>query len=375
MEKLINLKNKFLDLIYKYRFLIAILLIIIGVLLKLHGSSIGLWNTVFNTGIEDTSILFGKGRSIRSDEWAVTTPLIFSQSFNHFKYFSNILRGGTDTDAFSLYGLPAINILEIFRPFHLGYIILGIERGLSFFWCARFIALFIVTFEFGMILFNKNKRVSVIGAFMVSFSAIVQWWFATNGTVEIFIYGELALILLYKYMNTENFKTRLLCLFFTIICAGGYILVLYPAFQIPMFLIFFMLAIYIIATNYKNIKISRKDIISIIITILIFISLMTYFFVMSKDTIITTLSTVYPGSRTETGGGAFRKYISYIDNIFLPYKEEGIETHTAKEAVMFGLFPIGIMYSIILMIKKRKLDLFAILLFIPYVIVRNILPF
>lgn len=376
MEKLINFKNKILEFIYKYRFLIAILLIIIGVLFKLHGSSIGLWSTVFNTGVEDKSLLLGKARSIRSDEWAVTTPLIFSQSFNHFKYFSDILRGGTSTDAFSLYGLPVLNILEIFRPFHLGYIILGIERGLSFFWVARFIALFLVTFEFGMIIFNKNKRLSVIGAFLVSLSPIIQWWFATNGTAEIFIYGELALILLYKYMNTDNFKHRALYLFFTMICAGGYILVLYPAFQIPMFFVFFMLAIYIIATNYKNIKISRKDIISIFITIIIFISLMTYFFIMSKDTIMTVINTAYPGSRIETGGGALRKYITYIDNIFLPYKEIGtvnsqknIFSHSGKEAVMFGLFPIGIIFAISSMVKNKKADLFTILLLVPYIII------
>lgn len=135
MEKIKSLNKKVLDFIYKYRFLIAVILIVIGVLFKVHGSSIGLWNSIFPTGVEDKSLLFGKLRTTRSDEWAVTTPLIFSQNFNNFKYFSEILRGGTSTDAFSLYGLPVINILEVFRPFHLGYIILGLERGLSFLDC------------------------------------------------------------------------------------------------------------------------------------------------------------------------------------------------------------------------------------------------
>lgn len=376
MEKLTNLKNKFLNFIYKYRFILAIILLVIGVLLKLHGSSIGLWNSIFSTGVEDNTLLFGKLRQLRSDEWAVTTPLIFSQSFNGFKYFSDILRGGVATDAFSLYGLPVINILEIFRPFHLGYIILGIERGLSFFWIARFIALFLISFELFMVLFNKDKRISLIGAFLILLAPIVQWMFATNGTVELFIYGELALILLYKYMNSDKFKIRLICLFFMMICAGGYIFILYPAFQIPMFFVFLMLAIYIIATNYKDTKISKKDIISIIVMLLIFASLMTYFFIMSKDTITTTLNTVYPGARVQNGGGAFRKYISYIDNIFLPFKEAGminseknIISYSEREAVMFGLFPIGIIFSIVLMIKNRKLDLFSILLLIPYIIV------
>ena len=252
MDKLIKLReflNKFLDFIYKYRYFIAIVLVVIGVLFSLHGSSISLWNTVYNTGVTDNGILFGNWRPIRSDEWAVTTPLIFSQFHNGFEIFTDIIRGLPNTEVFSLYGLPVLNILEIFRPFHLGYLLLGFEKGLSFFWVGRFIALFLVTFEFAMIITNKNKRLSVIAAFMVSLAPNVQWWFATNGIVELFVFGELALILLYKYMNTENFKSRVLMLFFMMICAGGYIFILYPAYQIPMFYAFLFLAIYIIIDN------------------------------------------------------------------------------------------------------------------------------
>lgn len=371
MNKLIKLREKIdkvLDFIYKYRFIIAIMLVAIGVLFSLHGSSISLWNSVYNTGVKDDSILFGNWRPIRSDEWAVTTPLIYSQFFNGFKVFTDIIRGIPNTEVFSLYGLPVLNILEIFRPFHLGYLLFGFEKGLSLFWVGRFIALFLVTFEFAMIITNKNKRLALISAFMVSLAPNVQWWFATNGIVELFVYGELALILLYNYMNTEDFRKRLVMLLFMMICAGGYIYILYPAYQIPMFYVFLFLAIYIIIDNRKNCKITKKDIISIVSVLLLFIALMTYSFIVSKETILTTLNTVYPGSRIENGGGAFRKYISYISNIFLPYKELGLQRPTVEEAAVFGLFPIGIITSILYMVKTKKKDLFSILLFIPYII-------
>lgn len=369
MDKIIDIKNKVLNFIYKYRFIIAIVLIILGIIFKVHGSSLGYWNFYINIDKEDTSLIFGKPQGIRSDEWAVTTPLIFSQNFNGFKYFSGLLRGGTLTDAFTIYGLPVLSLFEIFRPFHLGYLFLGLARGLSFFWIARFIALFLITFEFFMIFTNKNKRLSLIGSFMISLAPIVQWWFATNGTAELFIFGQLALILLYKYLNTENFKHRLIYLIFMIICAGGYVLILYPAFQIPMFYVFLALAIYIIATNYKNTKITKRDIISITISLLIFVLLMSSIIYISRDTISTLLNTVYPGNRISEGGGAFRKYISYIDNMFLPYKEKGLVTHQAKEAVMFGLFPMGIILAIIARIQNKKLDLPIIILLVPYVII------
>ena len=371
MNKLVKLRekaDKVLDWIYKYRFIIAIAFIVIGVLFSLHGSSISLWNTVYNTGISENGILFGNWRTIRSDEWAVTTPLIFSQFHNNFNIYTNIIRGIASTEVFSLYGLPALNILEIFRPFHLGYLLFGFEKGLSFFWVARFISLFLVTFEFAMIITNKNKRLSLITAFMISLAPIVLWWFATNGVVEMFVFGQLALILLYKYMNTENFKSRILMLFFMMICAGGYIFVLYPAYQIPMFYVFLFLAIFILVENRKNCKITKKDIISIIVMLLVFISLMIYAFSVAKETIITTLNTVYPGSRIENGGGAFRKYIDYLGNIFLPYKELGLKFPTVEEAAVFSLFPLGIISSIFYMVKNKKIDLFTTLLLVPYVI-------
>ncbi len=153
-----------------------------------------------------------------------------------------------------------------------------------------------------MILSKKDKTLSFIGALLVTFSPQIQWWFAVNGTAELFIFGELALILLYKYMNTENFKTRLLILCFMIICAGGYILILYPAWQIPLFYVFLVLAIWIIVENRKNCKINKKDIVSIILAILILAGCMGYIFTKSFDTIKTITSTVYPGGRISRRG-------------------------------------------------------------------------
>lgn len=293
--------NKFFntigDFLYKYRFVIAGLILIIGVLFEISGSSISSWNSILQTGITgDVDLIYGTSRSIRSDEWAVFMPMIFSQCLNSFEYFSEAIRGDT-TDVFMIYGLPVMNLMQIFRPFLIGFLFLGISKGLSFFWISRIIALFLVTFEFCMILSKKDKTLSFIGAMLVTLSPQIQWWFAVNGTAELFIFGELALVLLYKYMNTESLKIRILILFGLIICAGGYILILYPAWQIPLFYAFFVLAIWIIIENRKECKISKKDIISIIVAILIFAGCMGYIFNKSFDTIKTITSTVYPGGR------------------------------------------------------------------------------
>lgn len=372
MSKLTNIFDKignafkiFGEFLYKYRYWIALIIFILCIIFEISGSSIGIWTKYINSNVTDDGVIFGESRPIRSDEWNVLTPMTFSQSFDGFKYFSDLVRG-TSTDVFIIYGLPVLNLVQIFRPFQLGYLFLGLAKGLSFFWCGRFIALFLVTFEFFMLLTDKKKLLSFIGAIMILLAPIIQWWFAVNGIVEIFVFGELAILLLDKYMKNNNLKKRIMYLAGMVICAGGYLLVFYPAWQIPMFYVFLALAIWVIIKNRKEFKINYKDVISIIIAILIFACLMIYIFYNSWDTIMTTLNTVYPGQRSESGGGVFSKYVDYIRDIFLPTREEGLIYNQCESAALFGLFPVGIILAIYLIDRKNKKDLSLILMLIVY---------
>lgn len=366
LENIIEVVRKIGEFIYKYRYYIAIILFILCVIFEISGSSIGCWNSFIKTNVADDGVILGKSRAIRSDEWAVLTPMSFLQNFDGFKYFSDLLRG-TSTDVFMVYGLPTLNLVEIFRPFQLGYIFLGISKGLSFFWCGRFIALFLVSFELGMLITNRNKLLSFIQAIMITLAPMIQWWFAVNGIAEIFIFGQLAIILLNKYMNTDSLKKRVLYLAGLVICAGGYVLVVYPSWQVPMAYVFLGLAIWTIIANRKNCKINYKDIISIVVAILIFGLSMIYILHNSVDTIKAVMGTVYPGSRAETGGKAYNSYIQYIMNIFLPFKDSGLNTNSCEEATMFTLFPMGIIIAGIVLFKNKNKDVGLVSLLVPYI--------
>lgn len=355
------------EFVYKYRFCIAALIFILCLLLQINGSSIGAWGSFISSNVPpDNGVIIGKSREIRTDEWAVLTPMMFSQKFDGFNYFSNLLRA-SKTDVFMVYALPVFNLMQIFRPFQLGFLILGNSGGLSFFWCGRFIALFLVSFELMMILTKKKKLLSFTGAVMVTLAPIVQWWFAVNGIAEIFIFGELAIILLYKYMNDNNLQKRCLYLLGLVICAGGYILTFYPAWQIPMAYVFLALAIWVIVDNRKNFKINYKDIISILVAIILFSICMGYILHNSLDTIKAVMGTVYPGSRALTGGGDWKRFFEYAIDIFLPKKDIYLNANQCEEALMFGLFPVGIVLSIMNLIKSNKKDSLSICLLISYI--------
>ncbi|MFR8874730.1 MAG: hypothetical protein ACLVHV_15640 [Oscillospiraceae bacterium] len=59
------------------------------------------------TGSDD-GLLFGVNRAVRSDEWAVNTPMAFAQYYDPqgaYPYFGQVMRGAI-TDSFIVYGQP-----------------------------------------------------------------------------------------------------------------------------------------------------------------------------------------------------------------------------------------------------------------------------
>lgn len=354
------------EFLYKYRFLIAIIIFVLCVVFEISGSSIGMWRYCIGSDLPTSGDILGTARSIRGDEWVVNTPFAISQEENqpeNYTYISNTIRGD-ETDVFIVYGQPVKDISMIFRPFQLGYLLFGSAKGLSFFWCGRIIALFLISFELGMLITKNRKDISLIAAILITLAPAVQWWFAVNGFVEMIVFGGLAIILLQKYMTTENFWKRLLYLTIIGICGGGYILVFYPAWQLPMAYVFLGLAIWVIAQNAKQCKIKIKDIISIILIVAIILAMLLNIYIKSKDTISLVMNTAYPGARCETGGGYGEKYFNYPSNIFFTLDDQDLGTNVCEAAVFFDLFPIGFILALIVIFKEKKKDLLLIIMLI-----------
>lgn len=352
---------KFLyGVIYKYRYYIAFGAFILGMLLQLNGSSISQMS--IGLGQETEGLVFGTPRSIRSDEWATFTPMILSQKYNNYSRISEIIRGDY-TDTFIVYGLPSWDIFTIlFRPFLIGFMVLKSAGGLSFFWVGRFIVLLMVSFEGMMLLTDKNKKLSLVGAIMITLSPVVQWWFAINGFVEMLIFTFLSILMLDKYMTTKDFKKRCIYLFVIYVCAGGYIMTFYPALMFPLAYVIVGLAIWVIIKNYKECTINKKDVISIIITALAVVLSIGYIFLRSRDTIETVMNTAYPGKRVATGGGYIEHIFKYCMNIFMPFREDNLKLNTCESATFFDMYPLGLIISLIVILKEKKKDILLIIL-------------
>ena len=358
----LKFREKVSLVLYRYRFLICLLVFAACVALRLNGSSIGMWSGILRQ--PETGVIAGLSRSVRSDEWFVSTPMAFSQYFNFpepFSYFGEVLRGAP-TDMFLEYGQPVRCVAEIFRPFHWGYLFLPPAYGLSFFWCGRLIALFLASFEFGMLLTEKNKTLSLAYSLFVVLAPVVQWWFAINGLVEMLIYIQVSVLLLRKYLETDSRGRRAAFLAGILLCAGGYILTMYPAWMIPLGYILAgaLIGVWILSFNRACWK--KTDAVILAAELALFCMVMGYVFLKSRSTINAFLHTEYPGSRFFTGGHALSTSTNYLANIWYAIRGTGSYANECESARFFDFFPVCYLFPVWCIIKEKCRDRLLLIL-------------
>lgn len=350
----LNIKKMY-NYLFDKRYFIGIFIFLFLVIGKYNGSSIEIWNGIIQPEYQlENSVILGKTRSIRSDEWLVSTPISLSQvteQVNLSKY--NNLLGATENLVTLNPKLPNTDILSLLSsPNNLGYLVMDSERGFSFSWYFCFFLLFFASLELFMILTNKNKIFSFLGAVLLTLSPVIQWW----QSPQIVSYGNLAIVLFYNFIISKTRKKKIL--FSLLFGYSGllYIMCLYPAWQVPYGYCYLILIIWIIIKNKDKIKV--KDLLYLIPTLGIILIILVPLLISNKEVFNITSNTVYPGDRFSIGGGEWRTLFTYINSIYYPYKDLG---NPCEFSQYFSLFPFPIIYGIYVMIKNKKKDLFIIL--------------
>jgi len=351
----------FFHWVVRYRVLIGIGIVAACVVLKISGSSIALWGS----GYEGT--LFGIPRPIRSDEWAVFTPFSFSQSVSGNQAISSLLRGG-NTDVTLVYGQPCWAIATLYRPFLWGYLCMSPERGLAFFWTARLVAVFLVTFELVRLLSEGDDVLACLAAMLVTFSPLVQWWFAVNGTAELLIFGQGLVLSLDRLLRARSRPSRLgyaALLSWSLCC---YAFILYPSWQIPFVYVFGGLGIWVIVRwireqdDKKTIKASvLQSTLMLVPSLALFGGLAVTAVLGSWDVLQCVTGTVYPGSRLETGGGLFSLLANTTTTLVSPISTDAYSPNVCGAATFFALFPLGLIMAVVMAIRHRDLGLICLL--------------
>lgn len=321
------------------RYFIFLILFVLCVIFKLHGSSIGMYNYYLNgeENAKRTEIL-GISRGIRSDEWMVHTPYYFSQKYNKYNKYSKQMSYSGQNMILG-YNAPVKDITTIAKPFTWGYILFGNEYGLSWYWCSKLLLLILVSFELMMIITKGNKKFSIFGSLLISFAPPIQWWFVPHIT-DVFFWAMTVTVLTYHFFIANTKKKKILFTVLTPISYIGYVLALFPSCQVPLAYISLALIIGFLKRDKDKITFTKKEWPRIIIVLLIFLSILSYFILTSFEDIKLLMNTVYPGSRISSGNDMLYKDIfTDLTTLFLPYKTITY-SNNCEASTFIHLFPL-----------------------------------
>lgn len=281
-----------------------LLLFVFCVSFKLNYSSVAYWDTIYPSSRDNKSgLLLGSPKSIRSDEWLVTTPFILSQYNQDYPQHNSAI-GANKDPLLTMYNLPARHFSTVFKPQNWGYFGLGLDRGFSLAWNFKLFAFFLSSFFLLMLIARNRFWLSFFGALWLLFSGFTQWWFSTI-MVEmmacLFIaFISLAYILL-SHRRSFIIAATVLLPFFII----NAVLFFYPPFLITLaWMLAFLLAGFVLTDGrWEKIKRNLTARIPVVTGVFFFVMAVLFLFYLdTRETIAAITNTSYPGRRIIQGG-------------------------------------------------------------------------
>ena len=359
--------KKVWDFAFRKRYYIGIALLIFMVSMGYNTSSIGQYQNQIqpNKYSSEYDAFWNQSRSIRSDEFLANTPALLSQKVR--KNFSSINNAimARNTQVLLFPKVATLNISVLATPQLIGFLFLDAERGFSFYTLFPIFFCFFSVFELLLLITDGKKKISVVGTVLLVFSPSALWW---NNHVYLGI-GSLCVVLFNLFFNSKTKKQKLIYSSLLGLVGSEYIVLSYPAWQIPYGYMYLLLFIWIIIKN-KN-KIKPKDFLYAIIVLLIITIIVIPAYLGSKEALSLLFNTVYPGARNSVGGSNWKYLFLYMSSLLYGIRDV---SNASLYSQYFSLYPIPILLGIIQCIinfKNKNND--KLLLFMTiYAIVLNI---
>ncbi len=200
------------------------------VMLNLHQSSIGIWETMFATTPIEQTVDLGTPREIRSDEWNTQTPWVLGQVARGMEVH-NVSVGGVDAPL--LASVPVSHSSAIAQVKFYGFYLFDAETGFSWWWAYKTFALLLSFFWLFLLLTKGDVAASALGAVWVYGSSATQWWFSSSLPELLTAFGLATIGGIYLLFSVRRSMVAVGAL---LISYGvlNLLLHLYPAFILPL---------------------------------------------------------------------------------------------------------------------------------------------
>lgn len=282
---------------------ILTVLLVLMTSLKINGSSMGVYHTLFyGKTNNDPALLVNLPQGIRSDEWLVNTQMTLAQKNNNFEQINNNIGNGEDVSL--IMDVPYKDWSTLFKPHNLVFFILPFDNAFAFRWWFIAYLLIVACYFFILVLLPGKRLLAALLATGLFLSPFIQWWYL-NGTLGSISYGLFGGVILTKLLGRKYLRQGLLwglLLAYVLVC---FALILYPPFQIPV-----ALGMLVFAVGYCFEKLGREprrivwQKLGIITTAIVVAGVITAIFLGTRAEVVKTIqNTAYPANRIQKSGG------------------------------------------------------------------------
>jgi hypothetical protein len=281
---------------------LLVLGLVAGTVFELNGSSSGIYRLYADGSDPERGLLFGSPKDIRSDEWMVETPWMFSQ-FNHDPRLP-ITNGNIGDGASTLLNnLPARHWSMFFRPQMWGFFTMNFERAFAFYWNFKWFALLLGTFLFLELITRGNALLAFTGSLFLLASSFMQWWWSTPTALPEMVGMFFLSLWLIAMIFRSTTRTRVAFASLFLVAAWmQFVLCCYPRFQIPLLYLGGAMIVSGFWRSAEPARFSGFRYSCLAIALLVSISLVGLWYSEVADVIRTTGDLLYPGRTFSKGG-------------------------------------------------------------------------
>ena len=329
------------------------------VLLGLNNSSVSIWSEALRGIISEP--LWGHGRIIRGDEWAVWTPMLFSQaSLGYPATNTAITASSVDPTLIAIGGLPAWSLAAVFKPFYWGFLLFGTTAGFSLMTLLRFGCLAFMSYRCALHYTKQNKPLSAAAAFLLSLAPYVQWWYSQS-ICEVLIFSQAMILCWTRILSAQKIVQRIGFGALSAWCLGCFLMVLYPAWLIPVGLLTVAVIAWLVVRDRKNV--SAASLLQALAPIIVTFILVFFIVRNSWDTLMQVKNSVYPGQRLYTGGNRPLQLFTGLLNLLFPVVAPPVSNVTELSGFL-SFAPAGVVLTGYQYWKTRKKDPLSVILLV-----------
>lgn len=268
------------------------------------GSSLGLALKASPMVEYDSFSWKGQDRAVRSDEWQVLTPLAISQTATTPPFqITNKLLGteGQNMMVMGMTGVPVAHPSSIAKPATWGFFLFDLRSGLSWYWWfaffSSFTALWLVLIQF----MRLDWRVA---ALLSLTAAASPYSIGYSGWPAYAAFFPLVVLLALRGVMTTKSQWQVLS-FGALLgwSVTGFVLVLYPSWQISLVYLFCPLALAWMWQERKELEWGRTQAVAVTLGVAIAAALLGSWWLDSHTAVDAIRATVYPGGRSIEAGG------------------------------------------------------------------------